>query len=245
MPRMDVAVIIPVHNEAPTLRPLAEGIMRHIGVPRYRIVFIDDGSTDQSMDEIRRLSEAHPCVRYMRIGENAGKTRALALAFQKVDADVIITMDGDLQDDPQELPRMLEALTPEVDMVCGWKQTRRDPWHKTGPSRVFNGFLGLLFGLPLHDMNTGFKVIRGALARRLPLERDMHRFLPVMAHQLGYKVTEIPVTHHPRRFGKSKYGWARYYEGARDALWLWAHPAPGRIMDPHPQPAIDVVESHL
>lgn len=242
---MEVAVIIPVHNEAPTLRPLAEGIIKHIGVPRFKIVFVDDGSTDHSFDEIRKLSEAHAVVRYLRMGENSGKTNALALAFRRVDADVIVTMDGDMQDDPMELPRMLAALTPDVDMVCGWKQTRHDPFHKTGPSRVFNGFLTLLFGLRLHDMNTGFKVIRGTLARRLPLSGDLHRFLPVMAHQLGYKVTEIPVQHHPRRFGQSKYGWARYYQGARDALWLWAHPAAGRVGEPLLEPDVLVAESHL
>lgn len=242
---MEVAIIIPVHNEAPTLSPLAEGIIQHIGIPKYRIVFVDDGSTDQSFDEIVRLSHAHPCVRYLRLANNVGKTDALAVAFRRVDADVIVTMDGDLQDDPVELPRMLEALTPDVDMVCGWKQSRKDPWHKTGPSRFFNGFLTVLFGLRLHDMNTGYKVMRGTLARRLPLDADMHRFLPVMAHQLGYKVVEIPVQHHPRRFGRSKYGWARYYEGARDALWLWAHPASGRINKAPVESPVLIAESNL
>lgn len=225
---MKAVVIIPVHNEAPTLRQLVEGIRAHIGTDDYQILFVDDGSTDNSMAEIRALRSEDPRVTYLRLARNVGKTQALAAAFRRTNADLVITMDGDLQDDPAELPRMLGGIRDGVDMVCGWKQNRQDPWHKTAPSRVFNSAMATVFGLPLHDINSGFKVMRGEVARRLPMDEGMHRFIPVMAKQLGYDVIEIPVKHHPRRFGKSNYGFSRNYEGARDALWLWSHPADQR-----------------
>jgi glycosyltransferase involved in cell wall biosynthesis len=225
---MKAVVVIPVHNEAPTLRKLVDGIRAHIGFEDYQILFIDDGSTDASLAEIRALHGEDPRINYLRFSRNAGKTQALAAAFRRINADLVITMDADLQDDPAELPRMLAAVRDGVDMVCGWKQNRQDPWHKTAPSRVFNSAMASVFGLPLHDINSGFKVMRGEVARRLPMDEGMHRFIPVMAKQLGYHVIEIPVKHHPRRFGKSKYGFSRNYEGARDALWLWSHPANAR-----------------
>ncbi len=241
---MKAVVIVPVHNEAPTLGALAKGIATHIPVRDYAILFVDDGSTDNSMAVIRELRGGHPQVQYLRLVRNVGKTKALAAAFARVNADVVVTMDGDLQDDPAELSRMFAALNAGADMVCGWKQDRQDPLHKTAPSRVFNGALAFLFGMSLHDMNSGFKAMRGDLARQLPMNEGMHRFIPVMAKQLGYHVVEIPVLHHPRRHGKSKYGWARYYEGLRDALWLWSHPAKKQAPLPAELPGL-VVEAAL
>ncbi len=240
---MNLAVVIPVHNEAPSLRPLTEGILAHIPPEsKLLILFVDDGSTDDSITVIRALHERYPCVGYLRFARNVGKSQALASAFHRVHADIVITMDGDLQDDPAELPRMIGAIGEDADVVCGWKENRRDPWHKTLPSLVFNRVLGGLFGLKLHDMNSGFKAMRGEVASRLPLTHGMHRFIPVLAAQLGYKVVEIPVLHHPRRHGKSNYGMERYYQGARDAVWLRCHHATKREALP-PEPEGLVVEA--
>lgn len=222
---MKIAVVIPVHNEAPSLRALTEGIAAQLPPGSFEILFVDDGSTDDTARVLQDLQREYPMLRVLRFSRNAGKSQALASAFRRVHADIVVTMDGDLQDDPVELPRMLDALNGGADVVCGWKANRQDPLHKTLPSRVFNGAIAAMFGLKLHDMNTGFKAMRGHVARQLPLTHGMHRFVPVLARQLGYSVTEIPVRHHPRRFGKSNYGVERYYQGARDALWLWRHPS--------------------
>lgn len=239
---MNLTVVIPIHNEAPSLRTLAEGIMRHAEPRPLQILFVDDGSTDDSMHILRALHSEHPCVGYLRFSRNVGKSEALAAAFRRVHADIVVTMDGDLQDDPAELPRMIAAIEDNTDLVCGWKENRRDPWHKTMPSLVFNRVLGGLFGLKLHDMNTGFKAMRGEVVARLALTHGMHRFIPVLASQLGYTVAEIPVLHHPRRHGKSNYGFERYYQGARDALWLRLNLTRNKEGLP-PEPAGLVVEA--
>jgi len=134
---------------------------------------------------------------------------------------VVFTIDADLQDDPAEIPRFLEAIDAGADVVVGWKQDRQDPWHKTLPSRVYNAWLRAMFGLKLHDMNCGYKAMRADVARRLDLGRGDHRLIPAIASRMGYDIREIPVRHHPRRHGRSKYGWTRMFTGARDALALY------------------------
>jgi len=232
---MRAEIVIPVFNESATLASLAEQILAHMPLRPFGLLFVNDGSTDDSLDVIRRLAEAHEEIGYLNLSRNAGKTQALASAFRRTTAEVVITMDADLQDDPAELPKLLDALEGGLDLVCGWKENRRDPVHKTFPSRVFNSAMASVFGLELHDINTGFKAMRGELARALPLTGDRHRFIPVLAKQLGYTVGEVPVVHHPRRHGHSKYGMERYYEGLRDAFALWrerGHIAPGTPDEP-------------
>jgi glycosyltransferase involved in cell wall biosynthesis len=218
---MKAVIVIPVFNESATLRPLTEKIIAHMPLKPFRILFVDDGSTDDSFQQILALRERYPEVNYIRFARNAGKTQALASAFARTDAEVIVTMDADLQDDPAELPRLLEALGDDGGVVCGWKENRRDPLRKTIPSKVFNTAMAAMFGLPLHDINTGFKAMRGDAARGITLTGDRHRFVPVLAARLGYPVAEVPVLHHPREHGKSKYGFERYYHGLRDAFALW------------------------
>lgn len=218
---MKVSVVIPLCNEEPTLAPLADGIAAQLADRDYRILFVDDGSTDGSYETLLRLREDNSRIDVVKFARNCGKTRALAAAFAQVKADVVVTMDADLQDDPEELRRLLAKLDEGYDLVCGWKAHRRDPIHKTFPSKIYNRAITLVFGLDIHDVNTGFKAMRGAVARSLTLYADMHRLIPVMAVQAGYRVTEIPVKHHPRRFGHSHYGIARFYEGVRDACRLW------------------------
>ena len=230
---MKVVIIIPVYNECPTLEPLVEGIAEHIGPHEHRILFVDDGSTDGSYEVLTRLRAEKPSVDFIKFRTNCGKTRALASAFDRAQGDVVVTMDGDLQDDPKELPRMFAKLDEGYDLVCGWKRTRHDPLTKVIPSRIYNKCVSWIFGLALHDINTGFKAMRMEVAKRLPLYSDMHRLIPVFAAHLGYHITEIPVEHHPRLYGKSKYGFERYARGAIDAFIAWfltTHgDAPGRF----------------
>jgi len=218
---MKIVVVVPVCNEHHTLKALAEGIAGQLKDHDYRILFIDDGSTDRSYRIMMGIRKANDRVDVIKFSRNCGKTRALAAAFARIDAEVAVTMDADLQDDPEELPRLLAKLDEGFDLVCGWKEKRHDPLHKTLPSKVYNGLIGKVFGLDIHDVNTGFKAMRGEVAKSLPLYADLHRLIPVMAVQNGYRVGEIAVRHHARRFGKSKYGLSRFYEGVRDAGRLW------------------------
>ncbi|HOD95746.1 MAG TPA: glycosyltransferase family 2 protein [Candidatus Hydrogenedentes bacterium] len=213
---MRITFVIPAYNEAPTLAALAEGIKAHVGAHDFRILFVDDGSTDNSWEILEGLRREDARIDLLRLRRNCGKTAALEAAFARVSGDVLITMDADLQDDPAEIPRMLAKLDEGYDLVCGWKKKRHDPWLKTIPSRFYNARISRRFKLPLHDINTGFKAMRMEVAKRLRLWSDMHRLIPVFAAHLGYKVTEIPVRHHPRKFGKSKYGFSRIQKGLVD-----------------------------
>ncbi|MCK5863396.1 MAG: glycosyltransferase family 2 protein [Candidatus Hydrogenedentes bacterium] len=213
-----ITFVIPVYNEAQTLEALTAGIHDHIGNREYGILYIDDGSTDDSWKVLLALHDNSPQVEIIRLRRNFGKTAALSLGFAIAKSDIVITMDADLQDDPAEIPNILAKFEEGYDIVCGWKQRRNDPWHKTFPSRIFNAWIAHTFKLPLHDVNTGFKAIRGTVAEQLPLWSDMHRLIPVFGAHMGYKVTEIPVKHHPRKFGHSKYGVERFFRGAVDAV---------------------------
>lgn len=213
-----ITFVIPVFNETETLEALTAGIHDNISDHEFGILFIDDGSTDNSWEKMLDLRASSQNVDIIRLRRNFGKTVALSLGFAVARGDIIITMDADLQDDPTEIPNMLAKIDEGYDIVCGWKQRRNDPWHKTFPSRIFNAWIARTFKLPIHDVNTGFKAIRGKVAAQLPLWSDMHRLIPVFAANLGYKVTEIPVKHHARKFGESKYGFERFFRGAIDAV---------------------------
>ncbi len=215
-----VSVIVPFLNERETLTELVEGVQAHLG-RTHEILLIDDGSTDGSTEVARGLAESHAGVRLLRLRRNLGKTRALAVGVAAARGATLITMDADLQDDPKELPRLLAALDEGLDLVVGWKQKRQDPWHKTFPSHVYNGGISALFGLPLHDVNCGFKVMRAPVMQAVPLHGEMHRMIAVWAAQAGWRVGELPVEHHPRRYGQSKYGFERFARGAVDVLTVW------------------------
>ncbi len=218
---MNVVFVVPVYNECDTLEALVSGISQVACTFPHRMLFVDDGSTDGSFDELRALQKRFPAIEIIKFRRNFGKTQALATAFERARGDIVITMDADLQDNPEEIPALLAKIDEGYDLVCGWKAKRQDPWHKTIPSRVYNGFVAWLFGLRTHDINTGFKAMRLEVARRLPLYSDMHRMIVVFAAHMGYRVGEIPVVHYPRRFGKSKYGMKRFFHGIRDAAIAW------------------------
>jgi glycosyltransferase involved in cell wall biosynthesis len=207
-----LSFVIPVLNEEGSLEQLytavcetAESLAPAYG--RYEILFIDDGSTDRSTEILCRLYALDPRhVRIVQLRRNFGKTAALTAAFARVRGDVVITLDADLQDDPAELPKLLAKLDEGYDMIGAWRANRRDNASKRWPSRFANATVSALTGVKLNDMNCGFKVYRREVVRDLHLYGDLHRYIPVLAHWNGYRIAEVPVTHHPRRFGRSKYG---------------------------------------
>lgn len=194
------------------------------------VIFINDGSTDDTMEVLNALStELNDCtgavpiplfrVHVIHFKRNQGKAEALMAGFAAATADIIITMDADLQDDPGEIPKLLETLdTENYKVISGWKYPRKDPFEKRAFSFVFNRVTALLTGVKLHDMNCGFKAYRAEVVKELHIYGDLHRYIPILAHQAGYKVGEVKVQHHPRRFGVSKYGFKRIPKGFFDLL---------------------------
>ena len=217
---MTISVVIPIHNEAaslPTLLGELDRVARE--VPReMEFLLIDDGSTDESWKTIRMLADKDPRTRGIRFRRNFGKAAALTAGFQAAKGTVVFTLDGDLQDDPSEIPRFLQKIEEDLDVVSGWKRRRHDPWHKVGPSRVFNWLVSTLSGCRLHDHNCGFKAYRAEVLREVGIYGELHRFVPVLAFARGFRVGEIEVNHRPRRHGQSKYGLSRFIKGLLDLV---------------------------
>lgn len=218
---LDISVIVPVLDERDTLETLVTEIGTAFdGIPgtSYEVIFVDDGSSDDTWTVIENLSAAHPPVRGIRFRRNLGKAAALAAGVAQSTGATVITMDGDLQDDPKEIPAFLAELDAGADLVSGWKRDRKDPLSKRLPSKAYNRVTGIVTGVRLHDHNCGFKAARREVYEQVPLYGELHRYVPAMAHSLGYKVTEIPVNHRSRTFGRSKYGFERYFRGFLDLL---------------------------
>lgn len=182
------------------------------------LIFIDDGSTDGSWDLIETLSEEDVRVSGIRFRRNFGKAAALTAGMREARGDRIMMMDADLQDNPAEIPAFLAKLDEGFDVVNGWKEVRLDPWHKTLPSKVFNGMVSGLTGLRLHDHNCGFKLFRSEVAEEVRIYGELHRFIAVLAHARGFRVAELPVHHRPRKHGHSKYGIRRFLRGLLDLI---------------------------
>jgi len=215
-----LTVIIPVLDEAENLPQLHRELADVAAVEGYdlQMIFVDDGSTDASWAAIERLAADDPCVLGIRFRRNFGKAAALSAGFNAAEGDRIVTIDGDLQDDPAEIPRLLAKLDEGFDVVSGWKQVRHDPWHKVWPSRVFNWLVSHLTGVVLHDHNCGLKCFRREVIHEIRLYGELHRFVPVLAAARGFKVSEVVVEHRPRIFGRSKYGVSRIITGLLDLL---------------------------
>jgi len=218
-----ISVVVPVMNEEQNVRPLYEKLSAQLNAlgRNYEVIFVDDGSTDKTFAELKTLHANNPSiVRVIRFRRNFGKTPALVAGFSRCHGEIVFTMDGDLQDDPQEIPRFLEKLDEGYDLVSGWKYPRLDPISKTFPSRVFNGLVSTMTGVHLHDINNGFKAYRREVIEdnHLKLYGEFHRFVPVMAHWRGFSVTEIKVRHHPRQYGVSKFGARRFARGLIDLM---------------------------
>jgi glycosyltransferase involved in cell wall biosynthesis len=211
--------LIPVYNEADSLPELFDGVVRHAGDNSFEMLFIDDGSTDGSYATLQKLHAKRPdIVRVIRFRRNFGKSHALRAGFRAARGALVFTMDADLQDDPAEIPAFLAKLNEGYDLVSGWKKKRHDPVGKTLPSRVFNAVIARLSGLKLHDFNCGFKLYRAETLKGMDLYGELHRFIPAFVHARGFRVGELEVRHHARKFGISKFGWRRLYRGLFDAI---------------------------
>src|SRR5262245_59632620 len=213
-----LSLVIPVYNERESLALLFGEIARVASSleVRVEVIFVDDGSTDRSWDEIRELALADGRVRGIRFRRNFGKAAALQAGFQSARGAIVMTLDAHLQDDPHEIPNFLAALRCGLDVTCGWKKVRLDPWHKVFPSRVFNRLVGWVTGVHLHDHNCGFKAYRAEVLREVHLYGEMHRFVPILASSRGFQVGELVIHHRPRQHGRSKYRWQRFVKGFLD-----------------------------
>lgn len=215
-----ISFVIPVLNEEDSLDELVAGIVANVDSSyQFEIIFVDDGSSDRSWEVIQTLSDEFPSeIRGIQFRSNRGKANALQVGFDAAEGDIIFTMDADLQDDPNEIPRFLDKLEEGYDLVSGWKAVRHDPWHKVLPSRIFNRMLSRVSQVDLHDHNCGFKCYRREVAKSIRLFGELHRMVPSLAGMLGFRVAEIVVEHHARRFGASKYGVERFIRGFSDML---------------------------
>lgn len=214
------SIVIPVYNEEESLHELFETIeevSRKINKP-YEIIFVNDGSTDRSKGIINELVMSHSYVQAITFRKNFGKSAALNAGFKHVSYGIVFTMDADLQDDPNEIPRFLEAIEAGADLVTGWKKNRLDPIEKTIPSKFFNAITSKMSGLKLNDYNCGFKCYRREVLEEIDIYGEMHRFTPFLAHKKGFRVKEISVNHRERKFGYSKFGLERYARGFFDLL---------------------------
>ena len=217
---MRLSIVVPVFNEEGTLSTLYNEIVTNVKTccEAYEIIFIDDGSTDGSFKIMSELHEKDQNIKIIKFRRNFGKSSALNIGFKHSTGDVIITMDADLQDDPIEIPVFISKIREGWDMVNGWKVKRYDPLSKTLPSKIFNRIVSKTFGIKLHDFNCGFKAYKKDVLLEIDVYGEMHRYIPALAHAKGFKITEIPVNHRAREFGKSKFGNERYLHGYLDLL---------------------------
>jgi glycosyltransferase involved in cell wall biosynthesis len=220
-----LSIVIPAYNEVESLPVLIVQMKDVLKKHNYtaEVIFVNDGSTDGTDEVLEQISSEQSSddiqVHAIHFRQNQGKAAALMAGFAAVSGEVVITMDADLQDDPQEIPKLLDALeTENADLVSGWKYPRKDPLEKRAFSFVFNRVTALFTGVKLHDMNCGFKAYRAEVVKELHLYGDLHRYIPILCAQAGYRVGEVKVKHHPRRFGVSKYGLKRIPKGFFDLL---------------------------
>jgi glycosyltransferase involved in cell wall biosynthesis len=219
---MDISLVIPAWNEAESLPELAAWIERVVSAEglSYEVIFVDDGSTDNTWWTIGQLHKANPAVKGIRFRRNYGKSAALYSGFEAARGNVVITMDADLQDSPDEIPELYRLITAEgYDLVSGWKKERHDPRGKTLPSKFFNATVRRMTGIKLHDFNCGLKAYKKRVVKSIEVYGEMHRYIPVLAKKAGFnRIGEKVVQHQPRKFGCSKYGWERMIKGYLDLL---------------------------
>ena len=223
---MDISVVIPLYNEAESLPELAEWIERVMAEHgfSYEVLMIDDGSTDKSWDVIEQIHARNPQFKGVRFRRNYGKSPALNTGFARTEGDVVITMDADLQDSPDEIPELYRMITQDgYDLVSGWKKKRYDPLSKTLPTKLFNATARRVSGIRnLHDFNCGLKAYRSEVVKHIEVYGDMHRYVPYLAKIAGFKkIGEKPVHHQARKYGVSKFGLDRFVNGYLDLLTLW------------------------
>lgn len=216
-----LSIVVPVYNEAENVSPLYEKIntvCSSIGLT-YEVLFVDDGSQDNTYEVLSKLRETEPNISVIKFQENAGQTAAMAAGFEYAQGECIISMDGDLQNDPEDIPLLLEKLDEDYDLVCGWRKERQDKfWSRRVPSVIANWIISLVTGVAIHDNGCSLKAYRSEVIKQVPLYGEMHRFIPAMSTVVGARIAEIVVKHHPRRFGTSKYGLGRIWRVFLDIL---------------------------
>ncbi len=216
-----ITVIIPVYNEVESLRELHNELSSVLNnTNKYELLFVDDGSSDGSIDLLKELSESDPHTKVIQFHRNYGKAAALAEGFKLSAGDYVVTMDADLQDDPAEIPNLVTKMENGYDLVSGWKKTRHDPWTKRWPSKLFNFVTRLMTGVKIHDFNCGLKIYKQSVVKAIEVYGGRHRYIPALAGQKKFKVSEIVVNHRPRKFGVTKYGGSRLFHGFFDLLTI-------------------------
>jgi len=215
-----ISVVIPLLNEEGSLIELYSQIKSTLEPSdhQFEILFIDDGSTDDSGSLIEEMAETDQRVRAIRFQRNYGKAAALNIGFREARGDYIVTMDADLQDDPEEILPLIASMGDDFEMVSGWKQVRHDPIGKRWPSKLFNFVVAKFSGIPIHDFNCGLKAYKKQVVKNIELYGELHRYIPVLAKQRGFRCTEKIVEHHPRKYGVSKYGFGRMFSGLFDLM---------------------------
>ena len=215
-----ISVVIPVYCEAESLPKLYQEIKEVLSSYEKEYIFVDDGSTDSSFELLEALAAKDDNISIIRFRRNFGKSAALKAGFDRAKGDIVFTIDSDLQDNPAEMPSFIEKIKEGYDLVSGWKKNRKDPLIRKVASILYNKATSLLFGLKLHDYNCGFKLYRKVVVKELEIYGELHRYIPVMANSKGFKITEIPVSHRARPYGKSKFGGERYLRGFFDLLTI-------------------------
>lgn len=216
-----VSVIIPAYNEVESLPILLEQLYDVLSkyVPNaHEVWIIDDGSTDGTVQKMGKISGNYQGLHYVRFRRNYGKAAALMEGFRRVKGEFVVTMDADLQDDPEEIPKLVEMLKNGTELVSGWKKVRHDPITKTLPSKLFNAVTRWTTGIKIHDFNCGLKAYKNDVVKDLNIHGELHRYIPVIAHFMGYSIDEKVVQHHPRKYGDTKYGIARFFRGFFDFI---------------------------
>lgn len=219
---MDISIVIPVYNEQDNIVLLYNGLKKVLSRlnKSYEIIFVDDGSRDSTLKRFEELNRKDKRVRVIAFERNFGKASALMAGFKESKGNIVFTMDGDLQDDAEEIPRFIAEINRGYDLVSGWKFRRYDPWAKTLPSKFFNWLTRIVTGVKVHDSNCGFKAYKSKVIQNLKIYGELHRYIPSLANWKGFKVGEIKVQHHPRKYGKSKYGVERLMKGFLDLVTI-------------------------
>lgn len=220
MSGVELSIVIPVHNEEKNVEELHEKLIKVLSSLKknYEIIFVDDGSMDNTFENLLRIHEKDKNVKVIQFRKNFGKATALSVGFKHANGDIVITMDGDLQDDPEEIPNFINKINEGYDVVVGWKFQRKDPITKTLPSKIFNTLTAHLTKVKIHDFNCGFKAYRKDVTANIEIYGELHRYIPALAYWKGYRIAEIKVKHHARKHGKSKYGGSRLVKGFLDLL---------------------------
>lgn len=215
-----ISIIVPLYNEEESIHAVYDQIVKDVK-DKHEIIFVDDGSTDTSLEILKQIAKTDIAVRIYSLRRNEGKAEALTLGFQKAKGDYIVTLDADLQDKPKEILKLIKkAEEGNWDVVCGWRKKRKDPIRKVFSSKFFNSIVSFFWKLKLHDYNCGLKLYAKETAKSLCLYGGMHRFIPLLAHDLGFAVTEVVVEHDRRKYGKSKYGFSKVWKDLPDIFTM-------------------------